>query len=335
MTELATAEAVFGSVSRGDHDALSDRDVLLVDDDTQLLNRRQADLEAEGSSVASYTFRKLDILAQRGALFIQHLKAEAEIQRDVGGRLRSTLDAFRPKRCYQDDLAENAQLAGLAAVRPNTGAGALWAADVLYVAIRNFGVLHLAQKGTYVFSYSRVLEALTDDRIITPTAVADLLKLRWAKSLYRSGQEIPLEAATEIVRRAIEARPDPLFPSCSIELGPIEILSRSVELPNGSPAYHRLRNLERSYLALQAIYPADSVSEDLGRLLTWIENPRAYAFLAGRLEPDLILLMKSAGSDYRCRASVAMPPAGKVTRDRTEQGLATASQIRNTCRVVP
>jgi hypothetical protein len=74
-----------------------------------------------------------------------------------------------------------------------------------------------------------------------------------------------------------------------------EILSGSVELPQGSAAYHRLRNLERSYLALQAIYPARAISERLLRLKKWIENPRAYAFLAGKSESDLIMHMKSAG----------------------------------------
>jgi hypothetical protein len=267
VTEFAVAEAVFGSVSRGDDDALSDRDILIVDNDHQLLNRRQAALEAEGWSVASYTFGKLNALVSKGALFVQHLKDEAYILRDVGGRFRLTLDAFRPKRFYHDDLVKNSYLAGLTAIRPNTRAGALWAADVLYVATRNFGVLYLAQKGIYQFSYSRILEELVDDAIITPSALPHLLKLRLAKSLYRSGERIALGAAAEMVQRAIEARPDPSFPRRSIGLKPADILSRSTELSKSSPAYHRLRNLERTYLALQAVDPADVVSENLARLL--------------------------------------------------------------------
>jgi hypothetical protein len=314
MIQLPAAEAVFGSVSRGDDDRLSDRDVLLVDDDTHLLNRRQDDLEAEGSSVAAYTFSKLDTLVRKGALFIQHLKAEAKIKRDVGGRLRSTLDAFRPKMSYQEDLTSNARLAGLAAVRPNTRAGALWAADVLYVATRNFGVLYLAQKETYLFSYSRVLEALVDDGIITTEAAADLLKLRWAKSVYRSGDCITLDAATDIVERALRARPDPSFPTQSLSLAPLDVLSGSVELPDGSAAYYRLRNLERSYLALQAICPVRAVSEQLGKLSRWIANPRAYAFLAGKLEADLIVRMKSAGIEYKCQVPGHYGSASRESR---------------------
>ena len=69
MSGFAKAEAVFGSASRGDNDALSDRDILIVDTDIHLLNRRQAALEASGWSVASYTFAKLNALVRKGALF--------------------------------------------------------------------------------------------------------------------------------------------------------------------------------------------------------------------------------------------------------------------------
>ena|ERR1700730_10972121 len=177
MTRFAAAEAVFGSISRGDNDTLSDRDVLLVDDDTQLLKQRKAVLEEEGWSVASYTFAKLNSLVSKGALFVKHLQDEANILRDVDGRLRLTLDSFRPNTSYYDDLVENSQLANLAEIRPDTPEGSLWAADILYVATRNFGVLYLAQKGIYLFSYSRLLDALVENTVITRGDVCHLLKL--------------------------------------------------------------------------------------------------------------------------------------------------------------
>ena len=317
MRALAAAEAVFGSVGRGDDDALSDRDVLLVDNNIELLDRRRIALEAEGSSVASYTFKKLDALVGKGALFVQHLKDEAHIIRDVGGRLRSTLDDFRPKNSYQVELMENAGLASLAATRPNTQRGALWAADVLYVATRNFGVLYLAQKGAYIFSYQRVLEALADGGVIPHSDLNDLLQLRWAKSLYRSGEQMSTNIAVEIVQRAIEARPDPSFPIQSAGLDPAGILSDLAELPRGSPAYHRLRNLERTYLALQAVDPACVPTENLAKLLRWIQNPRAYAVIAGRLEHDLITQMKGAEigrslSAAAARRKLSSWPSGSV-----------------------
>jgi hypothetical protein len=298
MSEFAAAEAVFGSTSRGDSDAQSDRDILIVDSDVHLLARRQAALERAGWSVASYTFRKLNAVASKGALFLQHLKAESKILRDVGGRLRSTLDAFQPKLTYHDDLVENAHLADLISIRPNSRAGALWAADVLYVATRNFGILHLAQKGRYIFSYSQVLEALAEDGCISGDALPDLLRLRLAKSFYRSGQRIPMRTAESIVQRAIDALPESSFPRQSVAVSPYDILSRAMVLSPKSPAYYRLRNLERSYLSLLALHPTRGIQKELAALARWIQNPRAYTFIAATLEHDLIAQMQCiAGVD--------------------------------------
>lgn len=302
MSEFAAAEAVFGSASRGDSDALSDRDILIVDTDTHLLIRRQAALEASGWSVASYTFTKLSALARKGALFLQHLKDESIILRDVDGRLRSTLAAFQPKVSYHDDLVENARLADLIAIWPNSRAGALWAADVLYVATRNFGILHLAQKGRYLFSYSQVLEALVEDGTISANALPDLMKLRLAKSFYRSGERIAVRTAVSMVQRAIEALPKQSFPDQSVAVSPHDILSRAIALSQRCPAYRRLRNLERTYLSLLAIHPTRVAPKELAALVGWIENPRAYASIAAMLERDLIAQMQCIGGVGRLAA---------------------------------
>lgn len=55
MNDRADAEAIYGSSSRGDSDALSDRDILVVDSDINVLRRRRQLLEQGGWSVATYT----------------------------------------------------------------------------------------------------------------------------------------------------------------------------------------------------------------------------------------------------------------------------------------
>jgi predicted nucleotidyltransferase len=69
MRDAAEAEVLFGSASRGDSDDLSDRDILIVDSDIELLRSRRHRLAMQGFSVASYTWRKLIHLSERGALF--------------------------------------------------------------------------------------------------------------------------------------------------------------------------------------------------------------------------------------------------------------------------
>lgn len=50
----------------------------------------------------------------------------------------------------------------------------MWAADVLYVTVRDFGVLSLAERGPYVFAYDAILDALREEGFLDWGAVANL-----------------------------------------------------------------------------------------------------------------------------------------------------------------
>jgi hypothetical protein len=293
--EHAASEAIFGSSSRRDGDELSDRDILIVDSDTRVLSRRQKVLEEDGWSVASYTFNKLRALSERGALFVQHLKTEGEVTWDADGRLLSILQGFRPKTSYVCEIAENARLAELMARWPASARGALWAADVLYVTTRNFGILFLAQRGNYVFSYSKLLHELSHVGAIRDDGVGDLLELRRAKALYRAGQQVEQEwVATRIVR-ALAALPSSQFPRATEGICPKLLLSQTAKLSSDAPSYHCLRNLERSYLALLEVPEHHNIARDFSVLARWIEDPRAYAGYARSVEAEIIEQMQRIG----------------------------------------
>jgi predicted nucleotidyltransferase len=311
MMRLPVAEALFGSQIRGDNDVLSDRDVLIVDDNPAVLHARQAAAELQGYSVASYTFLKLEALARKGALFIQHLKDEALIVRDEGGRLGQLLLRFRPKQSYDYEIWDNARLGNLAAIYPATRIGAIWAADILYVTMRNFGILVLAQRGVFLFSYPRILDALAEASLISKSAIPALLELRWAKSAYRSRKPVSLNAATEIITRAAEVLPDLYFPTRLVGVPPIDLLRNASELEDGAAVYHKLRNIERAYVALLASNPSTPATSSLVRLNRWIENPRVYAPIAGALEPELIADIRNS----QTRLAVAGAIAGRALMD--------------------
>ena len=207
----AASEAVFGSTARGDIDRLSDRDFLIVDDDPKILQARAKTLKAEGVSVAAYTFRKLESLAARRALFVQHLRLEASIVADRDGRLAAVLGKFRPKENYNTEIRNNAKLADLIATVPPGAKAELWAADVLYVTVRNFGVLWLAGRQRYLFAYDRILEALQDEGVVNAVGVSNLRRLRFLKSLYRGDNSTGLG----IVLRKVEAALAGLPMNCS------------------------------------------------------------------------------------------------------------------------
>lgn len=281
------AEATFGSANRGDADSLSDRDILIVSDDIEVLTLRSNTLQAEGWSVATYTWRKLEAICLEGALFVQHLKLESTIHRDDDGRLAGILASFRPKLDYSAEIAMNNQLLRLAQTYPAGSSGALWAADILYVGLRNFGVLKLAELEKYVFSYYAILDELASANVIDGEAIGDLRALRWAKTLYRKGNALPLTRAESLLANIVSALPDQLIAKTTA-VSPLSILEHAAPLDKNRPAYHRLRHLEKIYLSIEATYPSACTNDDFKRLKRWIEDPRSYASFAQLNEKSLI-----------------------------------------------
>lgn len=280
-----SAEALFGSAARGDTDSLSDRDVLIVDDDVAALALREAELGSQGASVACYTFAKLSALAAQGALFIQHLKLEAQITRDVGDRLATILASFTPRTDYSADIADNTALSALAGIVPAGPKGVLLAADILYVGVRNHGVLSLAELGVHVYGFNDVIEGLESEGLITPGGARALGVLRFLKCLYRSGETSSSDAFRDTVEAALSVLPPAFFPTHLMVLPPRYIVDLAP--PVSSAAYIVLRDIERRLVALQELGFDPALDPELARLPRWIANPRAYASISYRLAPRL------------------------------------------------
>ncbi len=281
----ASAEALFGSAARGDADALSDRDVLIVDDDLEVLVARSAELEAQGASVAPYTFAKLSALATQGALFLQHLKLEAQVIRDKGGRLARLLADFSPRSDYSMEIADNAALSALAGSVPTGAKGILLAADILYVSVRNHGVLSLAERGVHAYAFDAVTNGLEAEGLIAPGGARALGSLRFLKCLYRSGETFRSDATREAVEAALRVLPSTSFPTNVRVLAPRRVIA--APSPVSAASYVVLRDLERRIVALQALGHDPAVDANLARLFRWISNPRAYAPISRRLAPLL------------------------------------------------
>lgn len=281
----ASSEALFGSAARGEADALSDRDILIVDNNVKRLAARSAELEKHGASVASYTFAKLAALADKGALFVQHLKLEAVVTRDEGGRLSRLLDGFRPRQDYSSEIAENTKLSALAGAVPAGSRGLLFAADILYVSVRNHGVLSLAERDVHVYAFDAVTAALEVEGLISPGGARALSALRFLKCLYRRGETGQGDAARLAIETALEVLPSEHFPQQVRGLSPRELLAAGP--PTDAPAYVVLRDLERHLVALEALGHDVARNDELLRLQRWISNPRAYAAISHRLAPEI------------------------------------------------
>lgn len=305
--QAASAEAVFGSTARGDTDAMSDRDILIVDDSLEVLRTRARVLEADGWSVASYTYAKLNALARRGALFIQHLKLESSILVDQDGRLGEVLAAFRPRADYSAEIRDNAKLASLIAAVPEGGRGTLLAADIMYVSVRNFGVLSLAERGIHAYAFDVVASALEAEQLIGPGGARSIAALRFLKCLYRAGEVERGQSAYKAVKDALAVLPPRHFPAKFGTVPCQEIIAAPSLVEPASP-YLVLRDLERRLLALKEMGNADGADADLARLSHWIANPRAYAGVANGLAPKLrASMMKHVHGFFPSRRSLDKP----------------------------
>lgn len=284
--ENAMAEAVFGSMARGDADQISDRDILIVDGDIERLKNRSRQLTSQGWSVAPYTFKKLRALAENGALFVQHLKLESRIISDRDGRLQSLLEGFKPRLTYERELVANSMLADLAQTVPDVPFGPLYAADVLYVALRNFGVLTLAERGVHRYGYGDILDSLAQIGAIKPGAIEHLAKLRALKSAYRNSDNFAIGDAFNLVRMIARHLPASGFPATITLARTTEVIETDWSTATRAP-YLELRDLEKRYIALTSDHPAARADEKLVQLSRWIRDPRMYASWSAKNAPSI------------------------------------------------
>jgi len=298
-----SAEAVFGSFTRGDSDEFSDRDILIVSDDLLHLKDRRIQLEAVGWSVASYTWSKLEALSRARALFIQHLKLESSVLRDDNGRLTDILSRFEPKHSYSLEIEKNLDLIGLVRRYPDGSRGSQWGADVIYVCLRNYGVLKLAELGKYVFSFHAILDELSNASIIDSRSADKLRRLRWMKSLYRNGETLPAITAQKVLKSVLDALPGDLQIDAA-PCSPWSIIESAQPMDSNAPAYQRLRNLEKIYISFSEVSGSVCLLPEFIKLKSWIEDPRSYACFAKANECDLLVQAKIAARELGrlCRA---------------------------------
>jgi hypothetical protein len=291
----SASEAIFGSAARGDLDDFSDRDILIVDDDIQVLRSRRCELESQGWSVASYTFRKLINLARRGALFIQHLKCEARIVCDRDGRLASIVGCFQVKESYQLDLISNSDLSSLISTRPSSNLGLMWTADVLYVAVRNFGILYLANLGIYRFALAEILSELTRLNVISDGVEESLRRLREIKSVYRLGGPEPVRLQCTI-GIALSGLPSLYFPVSSQPVSHAAIVAETLSESGNLSTYVLLRRFEKCLVSSLTADQTLASTNSFVKLRYIVQDPQAYAGQISRLKPELIDALRASVS---------------------------------------
>ena len=272
--DLIESVCIFGSSARGSADCLSDRDVLVVADDPERRAQISAEWKGMNWSVAVYTPTRFKRMVEARSLFVQHLKLEGLIVKDKHGWLGACLRGARPKNSYADDAANSVLLA-----RPLERFDAdaligknLVTSDLGYVAVRNFGICHLADIGRLSFDYSKIISCLTDDFDLDSGEVRMLKSLREGKVAYRNGVDcLQLEGSVGRLRTVLST----FFsdrPLCQIDLDhPVRWLGGG---------YTMLRDFEALIVSRLGQCPKFSELEENGlqEVWKWISSPRTYSW---------------------------------------------------------
>lgn len=285
-----SAVAIYGSRARGDADAHSDRDILLMGDHREDLLRSAGTLARQGFSCACYSRRKLQGLSDRGALFIQHLKQEAHVVHDEGGGLANILQSFRPLANYSQDLNSSVELFRVVDEICVIPQSLDWALDVTAVAFRNFAILSLAQEGKYVFSFNLILEELRSAGKIDAHDEGLLRELRRCKKAYRSriGRAVRSGSLAPCVSRLLRKRfgihaamrsspPKQFVQRCLTQAG----------LDRSSSWYAKVRLLEGAFVTAAAHRDPSPGEKHTDRIRSLVESPTCYTLSGSSNQPGL------------------------------------------------
>lgn len=248
--------ALFGSMARGDHDLLSDRDLLVVSE-SNIPVRQLEELRKNGFSPAAYTWSSLESLAKYQSLFLVHLKLESRIIKDHDLRLSDFLSRVNPSQDYSGIRRQSGALAALTSGVPKDANLLFWAADVLAVALRNYLVALAAESGVFIFSYGALIDyAYTifnldgEDRRL-------LQHLRTWKAAYRNKgirtSESPSLEAIQAVQRTISSIIKRNVGGRAMEIQEFVAQLLHGHLP-AEPWYHSIRRYEGAYRAIDARY---------------------------------------------------------------------------------
>lgn len=251
---------IIGSEARRTHDALSDRDVLVVGSETAELRRTQKNWQERGWNVSVFDRLAFSRLAEVQSLFVQHVKLEGRLVRDDQAYLQSTFHTYRPKSNYVGE--RNDALRAIAHLPHPSGNywHDLCLGDIVSVLSRNVAILHLATSYRYQFGFDELMGAMTAEFDLDHEEEAALLALRRIKYSYRARVEgDPSLASLPIGLRAMRRISD--------KLG--DLRTSSIEAGITSDDYLRQRLIELELVRVSSPLALDRLPKGHPLEVTW------------------------------------------------------------------
>lgn len=195
LAEHSAIEAalLYGSCARGDVEAHSDIDVLIVSGACRkqpVLDVLNSSFEQYGPklSLTIYTRKELEFLAKVQSLFLLHLKRESIVLFDRSqGFLRRLFQEFEPKTSYRLDFEKSIALIDPVRKVVSGSPNQFHRLSQLYALYRIFGVYLLAEKGIYEFSKEKMSAELSSFYPWHASNIAKLSSLRRLNNLFYLG----------------------------------------------------------------------------------------------------------------------------------------------------
>jgi hypothetical protein len=193
-SQRSKAVVIFGSAARRDRDRMSDKDILVVDDDRGALHESQIAFKSLGWSPVCFTWNRFERAVKQKGLFIQHLKLEGAVVSDQQDRFMELMSQFSVRSDYCNEVRQSCELLHALDDIPDSQAGRYWAMDVMHVGLRSLGVATLANHGIYRFSLSGILDGLREIGVLSLSDTEQLRVIREFKWRYRARQfQRPIE----------------------------------------------------------------------------------------------------------------------------------------------
>lgn len=242
----------FGSRLRGDANATSDRDLLLLGDGWGELATASAEYKAAGYSVSLFTYERARVLSAAGGLFFKHIYDEGRVTIGASDRFESLAASWAPARSYDEEIEATTDLFELLRLLPGASASrAGFVIDLVAVSVRSVLIRQFAADGTHLFSWRGLLDEAVRRGRLSAVDARVVLRARDYKNLYREGRTPAADPAfvAALLSAAGKVCGMPVRTGAASPAARRRALSRYA-----SGSYKQLRLLE----LMQSEYPDDS-----------------------------------------------------------------------------
>ena len=256
----------YGSSIRGNSDKYSDKDLLIVAEEIDVLNSLKDYYTNNGWSVSTYTYKKLNYLSTNGFLFVKHLIKEGQIINDYGNSLKSILGNFNECLDYKMEMEKASYFLNFVSEIPDNILSYSWLLDNIYLTFRNYLIYESALNKKYNFGYIGLIFNLLSENRINQTEADKLLQLRVIKSCYRNNYN-DITPSKEFARDIISIV-NRIGLKITTTFTPTKLELNALNFNKIDSAYKKLRLIE-------LILKNESIQDEY--LNKCISNPQMYA----------------------------------------------------------